>query len=282
MMGAATAARPRPTALPEPARSASLVHRFFSLTQIAAGLVLLALIVLLLSATAPSILGFESFVVLSGSMEPAIHVGDIAVVQPAKAVELKVGDVVTYRTPQQPDVVVTHRLIAASTDDQGRLSFQTKGDANNVPDQVAVDQGAVLGKVAYAIPKAGYLVNFSRSSEGKLSLIAVPGILLLADYGRERLSRRKRGVSAPGAMAAADLERAQALLERGRQALESGYSELAAKAADGVLAIDSRNEDAWLLKAQATPDATSRRALLQAALAVNPSAHRIVDALRSL
>ncbi len=282
MMGAAMAARRKRAVFVDSSGSASLVLRLFSLTQIVAGVILLALIVLLLAATGPSLLGFESFVVLSGSMEPAIHVGDVAVVQPARATDLKVGDIVTYRTPQQPDVVVTHRVVGISTDDQGKLQFQTRGDANNVPDQVAVDQGAVLGRVAYAIPRAGYLVNFSKSNEGKLLLIAVPGLLLLVDYARERVGRRKRSVMAPGALASGELERVQALLERGRQALDSGYAELAARAADGVLAIDSRNEDAWLLKAEATLDPGSRRALLQAALAINPSAPRIAEALRAL
>src|ERR1700694_4508740 len=109
-----------------------LARRILTGLQVMAALVLLALVLLLLAGTAPSVPGYESFVVYSGSMEPAIMTGDIAVVGPVKAGELKVGDVITFRTPANPDVVVTHRLVELDTDPAGHLVFQTKGDANDI------------------------------------------------------------------------------------------------------------------------------------------------------
>ncbi len=158
------------------------IKRVLGGLQVASALALLIIIAVLLAGTVPSLFGYESFVVYSGSMEPAIGVGDLAVVAPVRPDQLMVGDVITYRTPQRPDVVVTHRLVGIAVDDQGRFSFQTKGDANDAVDQVLVEQGAVLGRVAYSIPKLGYLVEFSRRAEGKVLLIGIPGLLLALDY----------------------------------------------------------------------------------------------------
>src|SRR5207237_494911 len=84
----------------------------------------------------------------SGSMEPALQVGDLAVVSPTPPDQLAVGDVITYRTPARPGIPVTHRIVNISRDAQGQLEFQTKGDANNEVDSVAADQSGVVGRVA--------------------------------------------------------------------------------------------------------------------------------------
>ena len=156
----------------------------------AAAISLLFLIALVLAGTLPSLFGYESFVVYSGSMEPALGVGDLAVVQIVKSTELKEGDIITYRPAQQPELLVTHRLVQIGLDDRGRLQFTTKGDANSVVDQVAVRPEAVLGRVAYSIPKLGYLVDFAKRPEGRVLLIAIPGLLLGVDYV---LAARRRG-----------------------------------------------------------------------------------------
>src|SRR5438046_1011105 len=134
--------------------------------QMMAAVSLLFLITLVLAGTLPSLFGYESFVVYSGSMEPALGVGDLAVVQIQKSTELKEGDIITYRPAQQPELLVTHRIVHIGIDDRVRLQFTTKGDANNTEDQVAVRPEAVLGRVAYSLPKVGYLVDFAKRPEG--------------------------------------------------------------------------------------------------------------------
>jgi signal peptidase len=239
---------------------------------VASAIALLILIVALLAGTAPSFFGYESFVVYSGSMEPAIHVGDLAVVAPAKPTEMMVGDIITYRTAQQPDVVVTHRLIGIGMDEQGRLVFQTKGDANEVADQVVVQQGAVLGRVAYTIPVIGYLVEFARRPEGKVLLIGIPGILLAVDYLLSARKRRKPEIVAPRGQAGE-------LLARGRVALNNGGTNAALELFDRAIAADPHLEDAWLLKAQCLPEGPERLACLRAGLTVNPSSAKLRHAV---
>jgi hypothetical protein len=76
--------------------------------------------------------------------------------------------------------------------------------------------------------------------------------------------------------------RLAALTYRGRQAFDAGYLDLAARAADGALAIDPRSEDAWLLKADSEIDERSQLTLLRTALTINPTAQRVAERLAEL
>jgi signal peptidase len=252
----------RPMARPVP----RLVFHALALFQVVAAVLLVAVVAFLLAGTLPALFGYESYVVYSGSMEPTIHVGDIAVVGPVKADKLVAGDIITFRTPQDPDTIVTHRLQNVDTDAAGHFTFQTKGDANDTPDQVSVDQGALLGKVAYSLPGLGFLVEFSKRIEGKILMIVVPGVLLGLDYVRERLGRRKKTYVEMQGTPALDSSRILALLAGGNRALQAGHNELAAQAADGVLALDPHNQEALLLKARASGDMAAEITLLRTAL----------------
>jgi len=248
------------------------VQRLLSVVQVLAAVCLLLLIVALLAGTVPSLFGAESFVVLSGSMEPTISVGDLTVVVPVKPQDFQVGDIITYRTTQAPDVLVTHRLIATGTDEQGRLTFETKGDANEVSDQVAVAPGAVLGRVVYSIPKVGYLVDFARRPEGKILLIGIPGLLLVADY-LLGTRRRRVGQIQPAQNGAGEL------VARGRVAMNNGGTNAAIELFDRAIAADPHLDDAWLLKASCLPNGPERLACLRAALTVNPDSTKLKKAL---
>ena len=54
--------------------------------------------------------GWRQMVISSGSMEPAISVGDLILVRRQPA--YRVGEVVTYRLPD--GAYITHRIIAAT------------------------------------------------------------------------------------------------------------------------------------------------------------------------
>jgi signal peptidase len=250
--------------------------------HIVAGLAMAVLIVALLAGTLPTLLGYESYVVSSASMEPALRVDDIAVVQPFKASELRAGDVITYRTPNQPALIITERLQSVQTDPSRHLSFQTRGDANATPDKVDVEQAAVLGKLVFSIPKLGILIDFSKRTEGHVALLVVPGLLLLLEFIRGRIGRGRKAFVEMQGRPAPDAARILALLEGGQRAMQAGHGQLATRAADGVLQLDPRSQDAWILKAQATGDTLTATALLQTALVVNPGAPKLAAALRAL
>jgi signal peptidase len=98
----------------------------------------------------PKIFGLRFGMVMSGSMEPNIHVGDlIIIIEPD---DLVVNDVVVYIDNHNRSI--THRVI--DTSDEHLL---TKGDANNTPDR-AIDYDQVVGEVACRIPIYIYLGVF--------------------------------------------------------------------------------------------------------------------------
>jgi signal peptidase len=100
-------------------------------------------------------------IVLSGSMAPAIHTGDLIVDNPVNATQaqhLKVGQIITFTDSPSSKTVITHRIVGI-TNVNGSVAYLTKGDANNGSDTAARPAADVLGTFAYAIPRGGYLLN---------------------------------------------------------------------------------------------------------------------------
>ena len=59
------------------------------------------------------------------------------------------------------------------------LSFVTRGDANDVNDPTPVAADKVVGKVKFALPYAGYIMSFGQSKTGIISLVMIPGLLII-------------------------------------------------------------------------------------------------------
>jgi signal peptidase I len=216
--------------------------------QLAAVVVLVGLGSALLAGILPSLLGNESFVVADRDMQPALQVGDLAIVGPIRGDAVTVGDVVIYRTPQDPNFPLTRRILSRETDSaSGLLNLQTRGDSNPSAEQVNVAPSAILGRLVYSVPRLGLLVSFANTMRGKIVLLALPGALLVSGWLRSRLRRRRR----TGGLSLDDTKRIQALLDSGHRALSAGFPQLAVRAANGVLTLDSSNEAAVFLKVQA-------------------------------
>ena len=129
------------------------------------------------SASLPALLGYNTMVVTSGSMEPAIRVGDAVILKPSSPEEIRIGDVITFKPFGSPGLV-THRVVATS-EIEGSRYFQTQGDANATPDPDLTSAKAVFGKVALTLPKMGFLLHFAATPRGKMLMIALPLIVLM-------------------------------------------------------------------------------------------------------
>ena len=110
----------------------------------------------------PMPFGYGAAVVLSGSMEPELSVGDLILVKESDSIE--VNDVVVY---QSVSSLIVHRVIEINED-----QVLTQGDANNVPDEM-IDKAMIKGKVFFSIPYAGHLVNFLKTPVGIILTIAL-------------------------------------------------------------------------------------------------------------
>lgn len=96
--------------------------------------------------------GFHPSVVGSGSMRPAIEVGDVVIVKKVSPDEIRVGDVIQY---WESHYTVTHRVVDVQHNGNQKI-FITKGDANDVVDEPVTDD-RVVGKVVFVIPKIGLI-----------------------------------------------------------------------------------------------------------------------------
>lgn len=152
-------------------------------------LAIISVIVLLLPAFLPGLMGYEAYHVVSGSMEPAIPKGSLALVRPVSWREIKEGDVIAFGNRGE---VITHRVVKI---DLQESSFVTKGDANDEEDMSAIAFASLIGKVEKHVPMIGTFTAAVSGAEGKLSLLAVlfGGVLLrmLAGRMRRREERRK-------------------------------------------------------------------------------------------
>lgn len=125
--------------------------------------------------TLPMPLGFGATVVLSGSMEPALSVGDLLIV--VKAESYEIGDVVVY---QSGGTAIVHRIVGIDGE-----AITTQGDANNTPDD-PITQANIKGLVACAIPMAGYLVEAIKSPLGTVVLLGLALVLLEMSFRKDK------------------------------------------------------------------------------------------------
>ncbi len=136
----------------------------------------LALLVLILAGLAflYFVPGYNLYLVRSGSMRPAINVGDLIITGPMNGAingEVKPGTIVTYQYQRE---LITHRVL--STDDK---TLVTKGDATEDPDPWLVTLSDVRGVYLFKIPFVGYLTNFVQSKRGWFLTIIVPATVLV-------------------------------------------------------------------------------------------------------
>jgi signal peptidase len=158
---------------------------------IAAGFVFGALLI------APSLMGWERYVIVSGSMTGTYDRGSLVFDEVVPTASLKVGDVITYNPPpgSGPKGLVTHRIVSIRKDrESGARVFRTKGDANKVRDPwVFTLPDKHQARVVAGVPKVGFVLAALAKRELRMVIIGVPALLiaffvmgsLWRDAGRE-------------------------------------------------------------------------------------------------
>ena len=139
-------------------------------------LLILAAILPVLLLTAPRLAGCQLFDVVSGSMEPEIPVGSMVFVQAAQPETLAPGDVIAF---QKNGAVITHRV---TENDAAAALLHTKGDANAEEDLQTVPYGDVIGIVTGHAPFVGYAGRLITGIYGKMVLVALLGLGVLAGH----------------------------------------------------------------------------------------------------
>ena len=120
----------------------------------------------------------QFLVVLSGSMQPTFQTGDVIVTVDTPVSSLQVNDVITYHSPENTKMLVTHRIMKKTFTDHGFV-FLTKGDANDMNDSYQVSSDLVVGRIVCSIPYVGYVAQVSHSVFGFLLLVLAPGVVVI-------------------------------------------------------------------------------------------------------
>ena len=128
--------------------------------------------------TVPRAAGVTPYTVLTGSMQPALGVGDVVLSERRPPLSVRPGDVVTFRDPSRDGALVTHRVESMRRHGP-MVAFVTKGDANDVAEEWSVAADGSIGRAAVSVPKVGYVLQWAGSREGRLGLIAIPATLLV-------------------------------------------------------------------------------------------------------
>jgi signal peptidase len=157
------------------------------------GTAILVLIILVAGGImAATLLGHTPMAILSGSMEPAYHVGGLVFIDTHAAPEdIALGDSITFTLGE--DTVVTHRVVAI---DAAAQVFTTKGDANDSEDLAPVPFGALVGRAGLHVPYAGYALMNLKTTKGfaagallaalLIVLFVVPALLAPPKKGEEQ------------------------------------------------------------------------------------------------
>ncbi len=150
------------------------------------GSVLVALLVaagvlLGLFLVVPSLLGWQRYVIVSGSMTGTYDRGSLVFDEVVPTGALKTGDVITYRPPRGtgPQGLVTHRIVAIARDPhQGRV-FRTKGDFNAVADPwtFTLPKGR-QARVVAGVPWAGFALASVARREVRMILVGIPAAVI--------------------------------------------------------------------------------------------------------
>ena len=134
-------------------------------------------------------------VVVSGSMEPQIHKGDLLFVMGREPENIKNGtiidkdgDIIVFNAqglwPSAPIEPIVHRVIE-KYQDGGIWYFRTKGDANSIRDAAPIPEDRVIGVVVGGIPYIGWVKIFLTDSGLLIPLLVIISALLIISIVRD-------------------------------------------------------------------------------------------------
>ncbi len=136
----------------------------------------------------PTFGGYCPLIVLTDSMFPDIKSGDLIICATIEAEDVKEGDVISFFDPEGNGTsVVTHRVEKVINED-GAISFRTKGINNNTEDALPVPAENLVGIYKFRIAGAGNIAMFLQTTPGLIVCIVLP-IALFVVY--DILRRRK-------------------------------------------------------------------------------------------
>lgn len=183
-------------------QTSTLGHRI--LTGVGIALCVIFLLMLIVNCTllikgwtnkdeVPTLFGYAPMIVLTDSMvgnnEGNFSGGDLIFVKTVEAKDVEKGDVISFFDPEgNGSSITSHRVVDVINED-GKISFKTKGDNNNTEDRLPVPAENLAGVyTGFKIVGAGQVAMFMQTPWGLIVCVVVPILLLI---GWDALRRAK-------------------------------------------------------------------------------------------
>ena len=135
------------------------------------GLLLILLVMIVcLPMTAPRLMGYDVYAIISGSMEPALPVGSLVYAKGVDPIALTPGTVIVFGSGAGTDDAITHRVVENNRENR---ELVTRGDANADNDVSPIPYDNVIGQVTAFVPILGKFLPALSTTTGKLYLLGV-------------------------------------------------------------------------------------------------------------
>ncbi|MDI9917166.1 signal peptidase I [Rhodococcus sp. IEGM 1379] len=140
-------------------------------------------LICIVATLASLVFGIKPLVFRSGSMEPEISTGALALAKTVPATELAIGDVVSVYNDQ--GVRITHRVDSLEPTGGEQVVATLKGDANNAPDRVPYTI-TEADRVFFSVGGLGYVVAWLSSPLATFLGGGLVGAVLVIAFGRTK------------------------------------------------------------------------------------------------
>lgn len=189
--------------------------------SIISSFVVILVVLLAVALVGVRVVGLTPMTVLSGSMEPAFHVGSLIYVKDIEPENITVGMPITF-VLNDDLLVATHRVVNVERfdtklqevldadgnpvlDEKGKpiteevaldepsFYFTTKGDANEVEDGSKVYYKNVVGTPVFTIPYLGYLSSFLQTRKGMIVGICFALIIMILTFVPDWINKLDEG-----------------------------------------------------------------------------------------
>ncbi len=187
---------------------------------------------------AVNVFGKSVLKVVTGSMEPSIHVGDYIIVEKTDTDTLRKGDIISFYSEQSDisGLLVTHRIAGIEPD--GR--FITRGDANPVDDSVSVSPERIVGKYTGKARFFMWVSSFANARKILLLLVMITMSVIALYETRSLMKLGRKAAEEQKEIAEKQREAAirEAIEAEKRRLAETGFT-----AEDEVNTVESGKTD---------------------------------------
>jgi len=166
-----------------------LLSKLFKPIKIAGFFLIILIAVLVILTFIPAFGKYQTLVVTSSSMSPAIKQGSLIFIK--KSNEYQKNDVITFKLKTNPRSLVTHRIIAIQKI-KNQNWYKIKGDAVKKPDIQLINQNQIIGKLAFTIPYLGIPISFAKTQLGVIMIVVIPASIIVYEEIKTILNELKK------------------------------------------------------------------------------------------